>query len=170
MIGNDIVDLQLSRIESNWRRKNYIEKIFTAKEQIFIQNSSDSESAVWNLWTRKEAAYKVYVQETKITGYFPFKIECNVENEIDGTVTISDKLYHTQTFSSIDFIYTIAVKNLTDFENISHLDSRNNIIKKDGIPQLYDVNTKKKYAASVTNHGRFQKIATCNIAINVVDI
>lgn len=158
MIGNDIVDLQLSRIESNWRRKNYIEKIFTAKEQIFIQNSIDSESAVWNLWTRKEAAYKVYVQETKITGYFPFKIECIVENEIDGTVTINDKLYHTQTFSSTDFIYTIAVKNLTDFENISHLDSRNNIIKKDGIPQLYNVNKKKNMQLQLQITVDFKKL------------
>ena len=158
MIGNDIVDLQSSRIESNWRRKNYIEKIFTAKEQIFIQNSIDSESAVWNLWTRKEAAYKVYVQETKITGYFPFKIECIVENEIDGTVTINDKLYHTQTFSSTDFIYTIAVKNLTDFENISHLDSRNNIIKKDGIPQLYNVNKKKNMQLQLQITVDFKKL------------
>ena len=29
MIGNDVIDLQQSRQESNWQRKGFLEKLFT---------------------------------------------------------------------------------------------------------------------------------------------
>ena len=32
-IGNDIVDLNLAKTESNWQRKGFLEKQFTQKEQ-----------------------------------------------------------------------------------------------------------------------------------------
>ena len=35
-IGNDIVDLSLAKIQSNWQRKGFLEKQFTQKEQIEI--------------------------------------------------------------------------------------------------------------------------------------
>ena len=33
MIGNDIVDLDLARTQSNWQRKGFLDKIFTKKEK-----------------------------------------------------------------------------------------------------------------------------------------
>jgi hypothetical protein len=36
---------------------------------------------VWNLWSRKEAAYKIYNRETGIRGYFPLQIACNYDDE-----------------------------------------------------------------------------------------
>ena len=170
MIGNDIVDLNLSRIESNWQRKGFLNKIFTAKEQIFIQNSINQEFTIWNLWTRKEAAYKIYVQETKTTGYFPLKIECDFDNELYGTVTINDKKYHTKTEISVDYIYTVAVKNAVDFEQIIHLESKDNIIKNNGIPRFSDYKNNNFYPVSITNHGRFEKIVKLNNIINLNEI
>ena len=35
MIGNDIVDLDLARKESNWKRKGFLDKIFSLQEQQF---------------------------------------------------------------------------------------------------------------------------------------
>lgn len=39
MIGNDIVDLAQSRLQSKWSRKGLIEKLFTTEEQYFIKNT-----------------------------------------------------------------------------------------------------------------------------------
>ena len=40
MIGNDIVDLALAQKESNWKRKGFLDKIFTLQEQLFINLSN----------------------------------------------------------------------------------------------------------------------------------
>ena len=65
MIGNDIVDLALTRKENNWKRNGFLDKIFTVKEQILITNSENPEFTVWNLWSRKEATYKIINRQTK---------------------------------------------------------------------------------------------------------
>ena len=71
MIGNDIVDLELARKESNWKRKGFLDKIFAKNEQLLIFNAENPDTMVWNLWSRKEAAYKIYNRQTQIRGYFP---------------------------------------------------------------------------------------------------
>ena len=39
MVGNDLVDLQIAKSQSNWRRKGFLEKQFTIKEQqLILQN------------------------------------------------------------------------------------------------------------------------------------
>ena len=50
MIGNDIVDLQLAKTESNWQRKGFLDKIFTINEQLIIKNSKNPEITIWNLF------------------------------------------------------------------------------------------------------------------------
>ena len=77
MIGNDIVDLALAKKESNWKRNRFLDKIFTTKEQVLIVDAENPEIMVWNLWSRKEAAYKIYNRETGIRGYFPLQLECS---------------------------------------------------------------------------------------------
>ena len=52
MIGNDIVDLAFALKKSNWKRKGYLDKIFTNHEQLLIIKSDNPENMVWNLWTR----------------------------------------------------------------------------------------------------------------------
>ena len=49
MIGNDIVDLDLAQKKSNWRRKGFLNKIFTLQEQSLIHNDFNPERMVWNL-------------------------------------------------------------------------------------------------------------------------
>ena len=50
MIGNDIIDLDLTKIQSNWQRPKFLEKIFTLKERNFIQKAENPELEVWKLW------------------------------------------------------------------------------------------------------------------------
>jgi len=56
LIGNDIVDLQCARKESNWQRKGFLEKQFTDLEQEIIFRVENSFETVWRLWSMKEAA------------------------------------------------------------------------------------------------------------------
>jgi phosphopantetheinyl transferase (holo-ACP synthase) len=74
MIGNDIVDLALARKESNWQRKGFLDKIFTKKEQLQIVTAQNPETMVWNLWSRKEAVYKIYNRETGIRAFIPLEL------------------------------------------------------------------------------------------------
>ena len=104
MIGNDIIDLNLAERDSNWKRKGFMDKIFTKNEQYFILNAENSRTMVWNLWSRKEAAYKIYNRQTGIRGYFPLELACldleNTTEVIFGKVEIKGFLYFTKTLTT----------------------------------------------------------------------
>jgi phosphopantetheinyl transferase (holo-ACP synthase) len=157
MIGNDIVDLALAKKESNWQRNRFLDKIFTKNEQQLILNDANPEIIVWNLWSRKEAAYKIYNRETGIRGYFPLLLECFYENETLGTVSIKEKIYFTQSRIENDSIYTIAVAEKKHFDKIESITSAIEIFKINGIPFIIDSASKIKKLVSITHHGRFWK-------------
>lgn len=157
MIGNDIVDLALAKKESNWQRNRFLDKIFTKNEQQLILNDANPEIIVWNLWSRKEAAYKIYNRETGIRGYFPLLLECFYENETLGTVSIKEKIYFTQSRIENDSIYTIAVAEKKYFDRIESITSAIEIFKINGIPFIIDSASKIKKLVSITHHGRFWK-------------
>jgi phosphopantetheinyl transferase (holo-ACP synthase) len=155
MIGNDIVDLALARKESNWKRDRFLDKIFTVKEQLLIANAETPEIMVWNLWSRKEAAYKIYNRETGIRGFFPLQLECFYENATLGTVSIKGKTYFTQSKIENDSIYTIAVVEKEYFKKIKSIDSAEEIFKTNGIPFIVDFDSKLEKPVSISHHGRF---------------
>ena len=51
MIGNDVVDLELALKKSNWKRKGYLDKVFTKYEQLRIIKSDNPNNMIWNLWS-----------------------------------------------------------------------------------------------------------------------
>jgi len=155
MIGNDVIDLALAKKESNWKRSRFLDKIFTVNEQLFIVNAENPEIMVWNLWSRKEASYKIYNRETGIRGYFPSEIECSFKNENSGIVAIRGNTYFTKTIISNDFIHTIAVVKKENFETIEKLNSNVIISKINGIPFIVDAQTKLIKPVSISHHGRF---------------
>ncbi len=160
MIGNDIVDLALALKEINWKRKGYLDKIFTKKEQLLIIKSDNPENMVWNLWSRKEAAYKIFNRNTGIRIYNPLQFECFETDKSIGKVMCNGVLYYTQTEINLDYIHTVSVLNSTDFESIKLLNRNNEIIKIDGIPFLKGVNKKTLSPISISNHGNFEKIVS----------
>lgn len=164
MIGNDIVDLALARQESNWKRKGFLNKIFTQNEQLQISTAENSEVMVWNLWSRKEAAYKMYNRQTLIRAHFPLQLECFdmeiIDEIIIGKVTIKQKIYYTKTTITNDFINTIAVENIKDFDDIKTLKNRKNIQKIAGIPYLFEKETSVPRPLSISHHGRYEQIIT----------
>ena len=110
MIGNDIVDLNLAKTQSNWQRKGFLDKVFTKKEQKLISRTDDSFRMVWLLWSMKESAYKSYSRQNNIRFYAPRKFECEVNN-LKGTVTINNTIYFTTSTISSNCIHTIATLN-----------------------------------------------------------
>lgn len=156
MIGNDIVDLALAKVESNWKRKRYLDKIFTVQEQYLIYNSDNSEIMVWNLWSRKEAAYKIFNRQTGIRAFNPIQFEnFGVENNI-GSVHAFNVIYFTKTEITTEYIHSVCVTNKSDFNALKVLFSAEEIIKINGLP--HDKVTLKP--ASKSNHGRFERAIT----------
>lgn len=155
MIGNDIIDLETAKRESNWKRNRFLDKIFTPQEQFLILNSDAPEIMVWNLWSRKEAAYKIYNRDTNISGYFPTKLICFYESPNLGTVSINNNLYHTKTTITKDYIHTVAVSQKENLTKIIKLDSDTKILKNQSIPYIIDPITKIVTPISRSHHGRF---------------
>jgi phosphopantetheinyl transferase (holo-ACP synthase) len=164
MIGNDIVDLALAQKESNWKRKGFLDKIFTSNEQLLILNAGNPTIMVWNLWSRKEAAYKIYNRQTQIRGYFPIQLECFdleiIDSVVFGKVVIKNLIYFTKTVITNQFINTIAVEKPQDFDTIRTLESRKNIQKKNGIPSYFENENSVPKPLSISHHGRFEQIIT----------
>lgn len=159
MIGNDIVDLALARKESNWKRNGFLNKLFTSDEQLFIESSINQEVRVWDLWSRKEAVYKIFNRATGIRKFNPIQLECLDSNLDIGKMVFEDQVYYTKTKITSEFIYTEAVLNENDFNTIQSISRPSVIIKENGIPYYYNSNLIKK-PLSITHHGRFEKIIT----------
>ncbi|WP_026704960.1 4'-phosphopantetheinyl transferase family protein [Flavobacterium soli] len=156
MIGNDIVDLALAKTESNWKRKGFLEKIFTENERKIILSSKNQELMVWILWSCKEAAYKIYNRAAQFRGFIPLQLECELEyaeNKISGKVRCFGNEYYTETDITSQFIYTVAATNKNKLQSIKEFDKDLKIIKNNGIPYLES----NKNPISITHHGKFDR-------------
>jgi phosphopantetheinyl transferase (holo-ACP synthase) len=112
LIGNDIVDLQLAAVESNWKRKGYLEKIFTPTERFLIHTAKDAEMMVWLLWTMKESVYKAATDRSKIKTFTPYAFDCNNlvlhEDTATGSIIYEHHKYFCQSSLTSTYIHTIA--------------------------------------------------------------
>jgi phosphopantetheinyl transferase (holo-ACP synthase) len=166
VIGNDVIDLQQSRQESNWQRKGFLEKLFTGEEQCFIANSSDPEIIVWLMWSMKEAAYKILNRQTKKREFIPNKLLCKIGSQTcssaTGQVFYFGNTYHTTTFLSEDIIHTIAVNFLNDLALVIEIERKDILKDVNGIPWINTLGEEDYKVVSISNHGRFEKIVTLN--------
>lgn len=108
MTGNDIVDMKLAAAESNWKRKGFIEKIFTLQEQLYITDALAPNEMVWKLWSMKESAYKIYTRQYGGRFFAPQKFSCTLPSATTGLVTFNNIIYQTKTFATKKYIYSIA--------------------------------------------------------------
>jgi phosphopantetheinyl transferase (holo-ACP synthase) len=106
--GNDIVDIQLAAAQSNWKRKGFIEKIFTLQEQQYVKESVNPDLMVWKLWTMKESAYKVYTRQYGGRFFAPQKFSCNLLTLTTGIVMFNHISYQTKTITAKDYINSIS--------------------------------------------------------------
>lgn len=184
MVGNDIIDLKLAAQESNWERPRFLNKLFTKNEQQFIRSSSNPFETLWLLWSMKESAYKIYMQQGGSRIFAPLKFECVVNDFIQGFVTFRTSVYKTKSAINSNFIHTVAsskkndstihIYHLKDISAnaqsieiyrllISSIAKQRNLnfeyleIKKTvaGIPQLYSKDSLLDIFISLSHHGRY---------------
>ena len=180
MIGNDIVDLNLAKTQSNWQRKGFLEKQFTRQEQDEIWQSENPFLKVWLFWSMKEAAYKCHVQESQERFFAPKKISCKIVSNKNGFVKIKNKKYYLNYLLSKSYIYSVAAIT-NDFKMVSESffitknDCSTKIINKKllsyfpletqlkknelGIPYLYQQNEKMPISISKSHHGNYGAFA-----------
>ncbi|MEJ6546752.1 MAG: 4'-phosphopantetheinyl transferase superfamily protein [Flavobacteriaceae bacterium] len=108
MIGNDVVDLKVAALESNWMRLGFLDKVFSEEEQEVILNSDNKSQMVWLFWSMKEAAYKIYMQQFGVRIFNPKKLRCERHSENKGLVHFNGYKYATKSEITNDFINTWA--------------------------------------------------------------
>lgn len=177
MLGNDIVDLKMAKSVSNWRRKNFLSKIFTPEEQSMVCKAENPDMLVWVLWSMKESAYKIVNRISERRFYNPQAFFCNlILNEIGARGTIN---YNGEEFLSIseirdDFIHTTAIQKDILFKNIDSVFCANHsgyisefncihrelqLIKNQrNLPEIVNLKEKTKHVASVSHHGDYLAI------------
>lgn len=182
MIGNDIIDLETTYIESNWQRPGFLDKIFSTKEQEIIQKSDNKTQTLWTLWTMKEAGYKAHQRRFNLKAkYNPTAYKCKLyKNEstlLEGKVSFESFSYHTQTFSDECYIHTVATalpqreftfkifdnqrevkpELIEEFSAQYRLPSESLKITKDrnSVPHFSYKNQNLPQAFSLSHHGKF---------------
>lgn len=167
MIGNDVIDILQSRNESNWRRKGFLQKLFTPSEQLLISETSDPETMVWLLWSMKEAAYKIHNRQTKIREYIPKKLMCTIiskkETWSTGHVICGENVYHTKSVITPEHIHTIAVVCFNQLDDVIEIEKKDIFKDPNGIPYLSNSTLKIAKDVSVSHHGRFEKVVTIKV-------
>jgi phosphopantetheinyl transferase (holo-ACP synthase) len=183
MIGNDIIDLQLAKRQSNWERKGFLEKQFTDEEQNSILNSKNPFLQVWLFWSMKEAAYKCFTQKHKKRFFAPKKFICKMVSKTLGYIKIGHEVYFSTSLITDNYIHTIA-SNTNEVNvnfNLFFIDAKSDqtkflnnklitifsevdAIKKDelGIPFLYNQQKKLPISISISHHGNYGGFATLN--------
>lgn len=178
MIGNDIIDLKKAALDSNWKRKGYLSKLFTIKEQSLISNEKVSFNMVWRLWSMKESVYKVYIQKGGERAFIPSKIECFITSQTEGYALLNNEKYNLSTVIEKEYIYTFTNSNMEvkAFHSICNLQSdiKNEVLKKlsenykikknqfsivkddKNIPKIMLKDEFLDIPISITHHGEYQ--------------
>ena len=160
MIGNDVVDLVLARKESNWKRKGFLNKLFTSFEQELIQKAPNQDEMVWMLWSIKESVYKAYQRINYNEGFYPIKIEVvEVNSKNESIIKLFGVLFYGLTSIENKIIRTFAVLNKSDLNQIAYLNIINYKKNSNGLP--IEIITKKPI--SVSHHGRCKEIVRLSL-------
>ncbi len=154
MLGNDVIDLDLVKTESDPLRKGWLEKIFTAGERRWIFDSPDPDLAVWTLWAVKESAYKAHVRMGGEKGFYPGRIICDPET---GTVSIRSKTYFFKFEHVPGKLSACAASDKHLLSELVMIDPEF-LCKRDGLPFVREAGTWKP--ASMSHHGRFTEAVT----------
>ena len=188
MIGNDVVDLRLARVQSDWRRKGFLDKVFQDDEQDDILSTNNSDQMVWLLWSMKEAAYKAHQRIHDLPRRLnwqqqkTFLSSCSPEKAI-GIVEIGKSVYQTSSEITKDSIHTSAISDIkfrycskvlkassAAMKEVllkavsgmtSEAEKQRLLLKKDmhGMPFISCGNSVISKSFSLSSHGRFSAFA-----------
>ena len=183
MIGNDLIDLALAAVQSNWARKGFLEKVFTSIERQQIFCSEEPSLLVWLFWSMKEAGYKAHQRRFSLPRRLNWKAqECRIieisESTASGIITIEKEQYFSASKISPEKIFTYAVydvnvslvhhvsaqttgtikrKFLEQISGVLNLSQEYLSLQKNqhGVPLLLHRERVQPTSFSFTGHGRF---------------
>lgn len=141
MIGNDIIDLSLANVQSIWRRKGYLDKLFSDEERKMIMTSSEPDILIWRLWSMKESAYKAQLRCENLIRFNPIAYECQILNKRMGNVFYQGKKYVAVSDVLGQYVYTEVRRLKHDLNHFSE------VIEKRG----NQLESKSLYSALVSN-------------------
>lgn len=178
MLGNDVIDLTLAKMQSNWTRRNYLSKVFSHQEQNIIYSSDNPDLMVWLIWSMKEAAYKIVNRKTGVRFYDPKGFCCNFDldgSQAKGSVSYLGERFITHSEVAQNYVHTLSLKegirlekckiihiqNCSDYVTCFNNNHLNLKLQKNrsGLPEVYEELTMKQYTASISHHGNFLFIA-----------
>lgn len=181
MVGNDIVDIAQAKKDSNWQRPRFLDKLFTENEKNFIFQSEDKCIAVWTLWSMKEAAYKLYIQQKLSRFYAPKQFECEIKEKLsvvrfkDFKCYVSTKITSEYIISEARLKIKLMTSKVIKFKSSAYK-SQSKTIRQEALKFLNNadenaaiVNSKfnipsletdsKVIPISLTHHGKFGAFA-----------
>ncbi|MEZ4801460.1 MAG: 4'-phosphopantetheinyl transferase superfamily protein [Gelidibacter sp.] len=183
MIGNDIIDLQVSK-KSRWEEQRFLDKLFTPGEEEFILDGQSKFLNIWLLWSMKESVYKIVSRDQKNQRFNPKDFHCRVVSDTTNSVCFENKWFQTDTLIQNGFIHTIAyfktgniianqfrlqtndintqsveIKEacIKDFSNFKSIPVSSISLKNNhlGIPQMYVDDKLQNEKISISHHGCF---------------
>jgi phosphopantetheinyl transferase (holo-ACP synthase) len=154
-IGNDVVDFELTKKQTNWRRMGYLSKLFTDSEQSDINNSHNQDLAVWQLWSQKEAVYKIIRQLGASRGFYPKKIIGNLNNSDFQKVSFENQVFYCQTTIFEQHLHTIALVEKAHFSAVQNIVQKDKVFKIGEFPYL-QINENQNIPISISHHGKFE--------------
>lgn len=173
MLGNDLIDLDLALIQSNWKRKGYLARVFNAAEQRTILLSQDPDLMVWLLWSMKEASYKIHNRNSGLRRYEPLAYSCTLEMDGElggeGTVRRGNESFSCRSAVCESMLHTVALCNGAVFAKVKKVFMENHegyhrtfgsqsglVLSKcqKGLPMVSEPISCSAGPASVSHHGR----------------
>lgn len=163
MIGNDVVDLSLAATESNWRRRGYLDKLFSPAEQRLITAACDRDVMVWMLWSAKEAAYKMIHRATRQRTYAPLRYRVQLSGEERGIVQYETQSFYFRTSVKDDCLHTVALAEPSCWPQVVYGPQPGEMLLKDeaGVPFIRSGGGDRM--ASVSHHGIYREIVSLKI-------
>ncbi|NML41967.1 4-phosphopantetheinyl transferase family protein [Chitinophaga sp. G-6-1-13] len=163
MIGNDVIDLELAAVESNWRRRGYLDKLFSPAEQQLIGQAADLDRMVWLLWSAKEAAYKIIHRDTRQRVYAPLKYEVQLSDADTGFIRYGDREFPFRTVVSGSCLHTVAVASAHRWTQVVYQLQPAEALQQDedGVPFIRDTGSVRP--ASVSHHGAYREVVSLKI-------
>ncbi len=166
MIGNDIVDLNIAALQSNWRRRGFMEKLFSENEQSLILNSEFPERRLWLLWAMKEATYKAHQRRFKLPRSFnPKQFNCEIisgdNTSVFGKIQIKDCSYYSQTFIEEDYLHCIA-SQIQQKDTVQKVLSQSTDIRQELILAVSELKKLPREKISIKKDRNFIPYLTCD--------
>lgn len=177
MIGNDIVDIKVAVSKSNWRRRRYLDKLFSIQEQETILQDPFPERKLWSLWAMKEATYKAHQRRFCLPrSYNPRYFVCEQISTTSGKVRAGKYTYFTSISETDNYVHCISSAEmkkkyiskittnphglkkafLKDYRNKWNLPEGVKIIKDEhAVPQLIWQDKLLNVGFSFSNHGSY---------------